>query len=629
MKIVDTSKSRYAILEGFGIDKIGIADNFWAPKIEVNRRVSLPHQYRECERTGRVDNFRIAAGIKKGKFKGIYFNDSDVHKLMEGVSLDLAAKDSPIRKSLEDFISLAAKTQQTNGYLNTYFMINKAKKWKHLSWGHELYTAGHMLQAAVAHHRVTGKDNYLNIARKWADGAYAYFGPGKHRGTCGHPEAEMALIELYRETGDKKYFNLAKFFLEERGKKPFLFNGDTDLQDHLPIREQKTMVGHAVRQFYLCSGEADYCAETGDKKVLAALKKQWDNFVNSKMYLTGGAGSNYIHESFEEAYQLPNRAYAETCASIASFMWNWRMFLLEANAKYTDLMETVMYNGILSGMSLDGKRYFYANPLEHKAKGPLKAAAVQAVGGNQRTSKHWDGTACCPPNVARFFAYFRGSIYSRAKTKPGLFINFYAAGTSKLDLAGTSIKVTQKTNYPWDGKIVISVDPDVPSKFTVNVRIPGWVKNAQVSFNGKPVKAALPGSYLSLNKEWKKRDTIELLFPMPVERTITNEIVTTNTGCTALKRGPLVYCIESADFGKNNLFEVVLPKNAKLTTEHRPSMLKGVTVIKGNALLKKETQGLYSKEGKEIYKKIKFTAIPYFAWANRKPGMMRVWIPET
>ena len=623
-RIVDTSRSKFAKLDSFGIEQIGISDIFWKPKISLNSRVSIPHQYNECERTGRIDNFRVAAGLKKGRFKRLIFNDSDVHKLMEGVAYDIAVRENPwVSRKMEDFISLAGKAQAKDGYLYTFYIINRKKRWSNLASDHEIYTAGHMIQAAVAHHRSTGRNDYLEIAEKWTDCALAYFGPKKHRGACGHPEIEMALIELYRETGKKKYLELAEFFLNQRGRIPRLFNGDSNLQDHAPVREQNTVAGHAVRQLYLCCGEADLYAEKGDRTILRALKNQWDNFVNTKMYITGGAGSDYSRESFEEEYYLPNRAYAETCASIASFMWNWRMFLIEPDARYTDIMETVMYNGIISGMSLDGKGYFYANPLEHKGN------RTYIVGSNKRTTKHWDGCACCPPNMARFLASVQGTIYAAAKENPELYVNFFIAGTSELLVSGIPVRITQETEYPWSGKVVIKVDPPFGAKFALKLRMPGWVKEAKVSVNGRPVTATPPGTYLSIFRNWKQGDKVHISLPMPIERIRSDERVTANAGCVALKRGPIVYCIEAADFGKNDIFNVALPENAKLSAEYKPGVLGGITVIKGKAVIKKNRKKLYST-GKEKYlKKISFTAIPYFSWANRKKGKMRVWIPES
>ncbi|MEW6201518.1 MAG: beta-L-arabinofuranosidase domain-containing protein, partial [bacterium] len=487
--ITDTSKSPNAKLYSLGLDDVQLTDSFWKPKLTINHTVSLPHQYDECERTGRIDNFRYAAGVKDCGHKGQIFDDSDVYKWMEAAAYDLVNyPDTEAEQKLAGVIELIAKSQDRDGYLNTAFTdLHKAYRWQNLAINHELYCGGHLIQAAIAHHRTTGSDELINVAIKWADHVCKRFGPKMHPGAPGHPEVEMALVELYRLTGQKRYLNQAIFFVEQRGKKSSRLYSSPELQDHLPIREQTRMTGHAVRQLYLCCGITDIYAETGDESLLNVLKTQWENFVEKQMYITGGAGSRYEHEAFGQDYELPNRtAYCETCAAIASFMWNWRMVQVTADAPYADVMEQVMFNGMLSGASLNGRDYFYTNPLEHDGG---KDLAGGYRGTNRRTSRHWDGTACCPPNMARTLAALPGYLYGR--TESAIYIHHYTASNIRTEINDLPVSIIQKTDYPWSGRIELEIVPEKQLKFSIFLRIPGWSEGTEISINDKKYSAEI------------------------------------------------------------------------------------------------------------------------------------------
>ncbi len=611
--VTDTASSKAAKLYSIGADKFDLTGAFWKPKILVNHTNSIPHQYDECERTGRIDNFRYAAGEKDCGHTGAVFNDSDVYKWAEGAAFDLALRpDDKLRSRLDEFIRLVAKSQQPDGYLNTAFMgADAAKRWTNLRDWHELYCGGHMIQGAVAHYRTTGSNTFLDVAVKWADCVRRQFGRSARKGVCGHPEIEMALVELYRVTGNSDYLDQASLFIERRGRAASTLMFLSVLQDHKPIRKQTEMTGHAVRQLYLLSGIADVYAETGDDTLLPVLDKQWHNFTERKMYVTGGAGSRYDGESFGDDYELPNRtAYCETCAAIASFMWNWRMLNLTAEARFADTMETTLYNGLISGVSLDGYNYFYTNPLEHDGKNP----EGMQLGLNKRTSKHWDGCACCPPNMARTLAQLPS--YFHGLSADSLYIHHYAGGIAQVNVAGANVRVEQITDYPWSGNIRLVITPDRPVSFRLFLRVPGWTDGASVSLNGAPLNPpATKNTYVEIARAWSPGDSVELSFPMKIRRVTADPKVKDDIGLVALARGPVVYCIESADFPEVDIFDVRLPESAPLEYSFRKELLGGVGVLTGVALAGTD--------------KCDFTAIPYFSWANRDAGKMRVWLPAS
>ena len=588
--------------------EVKLRDRFWAPRMEVNRTVTIKHDFEMCEKTGRIANFEVAGGLKQGQFKGIHYDDSDVYKVIEGASYSLTTHPDPqLEKYLDDLIAKIAAAQRPDGYLYTFHTIRNGGKerYTNLKDGHELYCGGHMIEAAVAHHRATGKKNLLDVATKYADHVASVFGPDKQHGIDGHEEIELALFKLADVTGQKKYADLAKFFVDERGHKDCgrpLWG--KYYQDHEPVTRFPEVVGHAVRMTYLLCAMTDIAARTGDTEYKLAVDRLWNDLVGTKMYVTGGIGSRHDGEAFGEAYELPNEsAYAETCAAVGNALWNHRMNLLHGDAKYADVVERIVYNGFLSGVSMKGDRFFYVNPLASR-------------GGHHR--KEWYGTACCPVNVVRFLPSLPGYVY--ATSDDGVYVNVYAQGDATVPVKGQKVRISQDTNYPWDGKVKMTISPEKPGPFSVFLRIPEWVEagKASLKINGERMEhLPVNNGYAPVRVVWKSGDTIELDLPMPVKRVKADPKVEANRGRVALQRGPVVYCLEAVDNG-GNVTRLSLPPNSELKTEHRSDLLGGVTVIKGKAQAR--TAG-----GEETYE---FTAVPYHAWDHRQPGEMMVWVPE-
>ncbi|MGC8717586.1 MAG: glycoside hydrolase family 127 protein [bacterium] len=609
--VVDTSRSKYSSLKSVPISSVELTDNFWAKRVRLIGETTLPLQYQIMEETGRLNNFRIAAGKLSGEFVGFFFNDSDVYKWIEAVSYFLASnKNEKLDKLVDDVIEEIRLAQDEDGYLDTYFTFSrKQDRWTNLKDMHELYCAGHLIQSAIAHHRATGKTNFLNIAIKLADHIARVFGPDKREGTPGHPEIEMALVELYRETNDKKYLDLARFFIDERGKG--VIGGSSYHIDHKPFRELDEIVGHAVRSLYLNSGATDLYMETGDKTLLYALERLWNSLVDKKMYVTGGAGARHEGEAFGENYELPNEtAYAETCATIANFMWNYRMLLVSGEGRFADIMELCLYNGILSGISIDGKEYFYVNPLADR--------------GSHRRQR-WFACACCPPNIARTITSIPGYMYS---TSPeGIWVNLYASNKSEFDINGSKIVLEERTDYPWNGEIEFKIDAD--SQFTIFLRKPVWSKEFSVSINGEEIEPTLEKGYISINRRWQRGDTVTLNLSMKLELLESHPNIKDNVGRVAIRRGPIIYCVEGADNPWGDVWNLEIPKDVKLSQEYR-DILGGIVVIKGkgyvNDPLSWKDLYLAKEEADSLRKEVEFIAIPYFAWANRTPGPMEVWI---
>ncbi|MGB9682185.1 MAG: glycoside hydrolase family 127 protein [bacterium] len=609
--VVDTSRSKYSSLKSVPISSVELTDNFWAKRVRLIGETTLPLQYQIMEETGRLNNFRIAAGKLSGEFVGFFFNDSDVYKWIEAVSYFLASnKNEKLDKLVDDVIEEIRLAQDEDGYLDTYFTFSrKQDRWTNLKDMHELYCAGHLIQSAIAHHRATGKTNFLNIAIKLADHIARVFGPDKREGTPGHPEIEMALVELYRETNDKKYLDLARFFIDERGKG--VIGGSSYHIDHKPFRELDEIVGHAVRSLYLNSGATDLYMETGDKTLLYALERLWNSLVDKKMYVTGGAGARHEGEAFGENYELPNEtAYAETCATIANFMWNYRMLLVSGEGRFADIMELCLYNGILSGISIDGKEYFYVNPLADR--------------GSHRRQR-WFACACCPPNIARTITSIPGYMYS---TSPeGIWVNLYASNKSEFDINGSKIVLEERTDYPWNGEIEFKIDAD--SQFTIFLRKPVWSKEFSVSINGEEIEPTLEKGYISINRRWQRGDTVTLNLSMKPKLLESHPNIKDNVGRVAIRRGPIIYCVEGTDNPWGDVWNLEIPKDVKLSQEYR-DILGGIVVIKGkgyvNDPLSWKDLYLAKEEADSLRKEVEFIAIPYFAWANRTPGPMEVWI---
>lgn len=613
--------------------QVHIHDSFWADRIETNRSVSIPYAFGQCEIHGRMDNFDIAGGVLDASHRGEFpFDDTDAYKILEGASYGLAVKDDPeLGAYLDGVIAKIARAQEDDGYLfttrtNQYEHLRGwmgPERWSNLRSSHELYNAGHLYEAAAAHYQATGKRNLLDIALKNAALLLDTFGPDRLRIPPGHQIIEMGLAKLYRVTGDRRYLDLAQFYLDLRGNPA----GGRELwgsysQDHSPLLEQDEAVGHAVRAVYMYSGAADVAALTGNAEYIEAIGRIWDNVVSKKLYVTGGVGATGNGEAFGENYELPNMsAYCETCAAIGNVYWNHRMFLLRGEAKYIDVMERTLYNGLLSGVSLGGGRFFYPNPLE-------------SHGQHERSP--WFDCACCPGNITRFIASVPG--YQYAVKDGAIYVNLFAQGTAEMTAGGGRVTVEQRTDYPWDGKVGITVRPDGPRELALMIRVPGWARNEPVpsdlyrfmreddsgyiiEVNGEPIEPELMNGYAVIQREWKPGDTVEADFPMPVRRVLAHGAVEANRGKTALQRGPLVYCAEWPDNG-GHVLNLLLDDTAVLKAEYRGDLFDGASVIRGKARALK-----YGEDGKTVESNAAdFTAIPYYAWAHRGRGEMAVWI---
>jgi DUF1680 family protein len=626
-------------------------DTFWAPRMETNRKVTVPVIYEQCKRTGRIGAWRL--DWKEGRPNRPHiFWDSDVAKWLEAAAYVIAGgPDRRVESLAEGVANLVAGAQQADGYLNSYFTaVEPGGRWRNLRDEHELYCAGHLVEAAVAYHAATGRRRLLDAVCGYADLIGRTFGRGRglRRGYPGHPELELALVRLHGATGRRRYLDLARFFVDERGREPHYFDLEAEArgedparhwamgrgpaydyyQAHAPVREQRTAEGHAVRALYLYSGTADVAAETDDRSLLEACRRLWRNVTERRMYITGGVGSGRHGERFTFDYDLPNEtAYAETCAAIALVFFAHRMLGLDPDARYADVMERALYNGVLSGVSLDGRRFFYENPLAVYPESTRYHGMNHGTGGVERLE--WFGCACCPPNVARVLASLPGYAYSESRSTA--FVHLYAAGCAELELDGRLVGLTVRTRYPWDGKVRLTVEPERPLRFTLALRVPGWCTGPLLRVNGEAVAPAgvVRKGYARLLRRWERGDRVELSLPMPVRRIEANPRVRMDCGRVALQRGPLVYCLEEVDNGPQ-LSGISLPRGARLKGEHRPDLLGGVTVVTGAA-----RRLAASGWGTELYRParrsgraVRMTAVPYYAWCNRRPGEMLVWVRE-
>ena len=623
IRIATAGELPYRALTAPAIGDVQIADAFWSPRMKTCREVTLPYAFEVCDKTGRISNFVKAAGRMEGQFEGIWFNDSDVYKVLQGASYELALQHDPqLDKLVDALVTKIAAAQQPDGYLFCFYTIdNIDRRFKdiHPNARHELYCMGHMIEAGAAHFALTGKRSALDVACRLADHIDSIFGPGEQMMVPEHQEIELGLIALYRVTGEKRYLKLAQFFIDQRGNdRGHKLYGDYS-QDHLPVRRQREIVGHAVRAMYNCIGMADLYAETGDIKLLTALHRLWLSATQRKMYVTGGVGARARGEAFGADYELPNAtAYSETCAQIGLVLWAHRMLLIEPNAEYADVMERVLYNGFLSGLSLKGTEFFYQNRL--------------ATRGDYRRQA-WYGCACCPSNVVRIYPQIGQFMYS--SHEQSIYVNLFAAGKASLNVGGTPVTLTQVTRYPWDGRVRLVVAPQENRTFDLHVRIPGWCRDPQtpgglyradgcstasLSVNGKPVDVeTLDTGYVRIHRPWKEGDVVELDLPMPVRRVYAHENILADRGRVALQRGPIVYCVEATDH-KIPLRHMFLPSDAELTARHRDDLLGGVTVIAGKAA----AQTAESDEPTPV----DLLAIPYYAWDNRQGGAMSVWLAE-
>jgi len=594
--IIPVNKSNLKALP-VNIENVKIK-GFWEYILERNRKVSIPFLYKLFVKYKTIGNFEIEAGIKKGEKTNRLATDSDLYKWMEAVSWDLQNKwDEKNLKLLDKLITLIGKAQKKSGYLNTSPYIKK--EFEYLLRSHELYCGGHLIQAAIAHYRSTGKENFLDIAIKWADYIYEKFGYGKIEKTDGHPEVEMALIELYRTTKNKKYLELAKFFLEIK-------NPEYSGIPNIPFLKFKELTGHAVRMMYLSCGATDYYIEVGDKKYLKVLENLWYDLILRKIYITGGIGSRYKGEAIGFPYELPNlRAYCESCSSIGLMMWAYRMFLIKGESKYFDIFETTLYNSFLSSISFDGKKYFYTNPLS-------------SIGTYERSN--WYDCTCCPPNIQRFISSLPGYFYSISND--GIYVNLYDRSEAKLKISsGKNVKIKQETEYPWKGEIFITIESE--DQFNLYLRIPYWSQNSEIK-KGKEVYKAEGGKYFKVKIEKGKTD-IELNFDIKGEFYRVNPNIESSRGCLAIKRGVLVYCLESIDNPEINFFNSLIWEQ-KLK-ENYEEIFNGIITLSGEILTSWQEFPLYvkNKNFKIDYEKKKFKAIPYFLWANRGKAKMSIW----
>ncbi len=637
-----------AKLKPVSLKNVTIDGPFWARWQEINRTETIPTEFEQCKTTGLIDAWKL--DWKQGDPNiPHYFWDSDVAKWIEAVGYSLTTDpDEELEQLVDSVIDLIADAQQEDGYLNIYFtVVEPEKRWTNLRDLHELYCAGHLMEAAVAYYEGTGKDKLLDVMCRYADTIGSVFGPGegKKRGYPGHEEIELALVKLYRATGKERYLDLARFFVDERGCQPHYFDIEAEArgedpqprfgghdynQSHLPVREQSTAEGHAVRAIYLYSGMVDVAVETGDEALLAACKRLWQNVTERRMYVTCGIGSSWHGERFTFDYDLPNEtAYAETCAAIGLVFWAHRMLQVDGDGAYADVMERALYNGVLSGLALDGKSFFYGNPLEANPRAYEHHPELFRIPQISPRRQGWFTCACCPPNIARLLASLGG--YVASESDGTVYLHLYVGGRTEFTLDGKRVALTQETRYPWEGDVRVLVDPEDEARFTLALRIPGWCPEGKLEINGTPMELQplLEKGYAKIDRVWKPGDVVELSLVMPVERLQAHPRVRVNSGRIALQRGPLVYCLEEVDNGPN-LNDIVLPRDAPLTAEFDEELLEGVVVITGEAR-RRDVSGwentLYQR-AQSGSKATAIKAIPYFAWANRALGEMLVWIRE-
>lgn len=610
---------------------VKVTDNFWGQRLQASREVTIPLAFSKCEEMGRYENFVKAAHPNDTyKVEGFSFDDTDVYKTIEGASYSLQTyPDKKLQKYIDSVLVIVAGAQEPDGYLYTARTMNPKhphnwagkERWVAVeNLSHEFYNLGHMIEGAVAHYQATGKRNFLNIAIKYADCVCREIGngPQQKKYVPGHQIAEMALVKLYMVTGDKKYLDQAKFFLDTRG---YTSRKDAYSQAHKPVVEQDEAVGHAVRAVYMYSGMADVAAITGDSSYIKAIDKIWDNIVSKKIYITGGIGARHTGEAFGNNYELPNQsAYCETCAAIGNVYMNYRLFLLHGDAKYFDVLERTLYNGLISGVSLDGGSFFYPNPLSSNGK---------------YSRKPWFGCACCPSNVSRFIPSLPGYVY--AVKNDQVYVNLYLSNKAELKVDKKKILLEQETGYPWNGDIRLKITQG-NQDFTMKLRIPGWVRGNvlpsdlysyadnqkpayQVSVNGQTVESDVNDGYLSIARKWKKGDVVEVHFDMIPRIVKANPKVEADHGRVAVERGPIVYCAEWPD-NRFNVHSILLNQHPQFKVTDKPELLYGIRQITTDA------QALsYDKAGKLVTKDVELTLIPYYAWAHRGEGDMEVWLP--
>lgn len=620
--ILHLERSPYARLKNVPVRAVSLADGFWTARRKANLERSIPSLLELLEQHGVIDNFRRLTGRKQAPRRGPLYTDSDIYKWMEAVAFVLQSQDEPQWRATFDKLTeeiLAA--QEPSGYLNTYYVEERRKlRFQEMHRGHELYCLGHLLQAAIAYYRATGGRRLLEGGIRFVNYLAENFGPNKQPLLTGHPELEMALVELYRITADKRHLELAGYLLRGEGERlkltpqqmVYLFSGK-------PFTARTRLEGHAVRAMYACCGATDYYMETGETAYANALETLWQDLVRHKMYVTGGVGSRAQGEAFGEPYELPNRlAYTESCAAIGNLMWNWRMLAARAEARFADVLERALYNGVNSGMSLSGDLYCYRNPLEHTGDAA------------DRIRNPWYDTTCCPPNLERILASLPGYFYSTSQE--GLWVHLYHAGVLDWSLAdGSRVRITQRTGYPWQGDVELVVEPERPAEFTLFLRIPGWCREVSLTVGGQPTPARA-GEYARLRRKWQPGDRVQLKLSMTPRLVRANPLVAENVGKVAVERGPLVYCLEQVDHPNDSIFDLLLDPSAGFSEEFRPDLLGGVVVLKhrGRAWrtpLKDEPLYAPWPGPARTTRTAELTLIPYYTFHNRGVTAMRVWIP--
>jgi DUF1680 family protein len=630
-----------------------VTAGFWHSRRRVNAEVGIPQGPALLEAAGNLHNLRLAAGTAEGAFVGDYpFQDTDVYKWLEAASWQLAQQpdagqgadaNDALAAEVDRIIALVAAAQEEDGYLGTWVQSGKgAGRYADLRWGHELYNAGHLIQAAVAHHRATGRETLLEVARRFADHIDATFGPagsGKAIDSFdAHPEVETALVELYRETGERRYLDLAAYFVDRHGHGAH--GHESYCQDRVPLREAETVEGHAVRQLYLLAAAADLATETGEPALAEACARLWHAMVAAKTHLTGGVGAHHDKEDFGDPFELPNeRAYCETCAAIASIQFSWRMALLTGQARYSDLIERTLFNGFLAGMSLDGESWLYVNPLQ------VRDGYVDAGGDQSSRRTRWFRCACCPPNVMRLLASLEH--YLATTDGRGLQLHQYASGRFEGEAQSRPVVVSVNTDYPWQGRIEITVEQTPARPWTLSLRIPQWCRQYTLVHgeSGEAIDGAvLDDGWLCVERAWSPGERVVLELDLRPRLVVADPRVDAVRGCVAIERGPLVHCLEQEDHPGGGLDDVTIDPDAPLAVKERPDLLGGiVTVLAGGHRRALPETGWWpyapagasggfnhptgSTDPQSPGPAMELTAIPYYAWANRSTGSMRVWLP--
>ena len=635
------------------LKRVSIYRGFWEERQGVNREVTIPAIYRKLDETGRIGSWSMqgpaVAPNSHSRIGVRVFWDSDSGKWLEAAAYSLATHpDAELQALADDLINAIASAQRDDGYLNSYFPVHFPEgEWANLRDNHEMYNAGHLMEAAVAYHQATGKRKLLDVLARFSDHIAATFGTeeGKRRGYGGHPEIELALVKMYRETGEQRFLDLASYLVDERGQAPHYYDQEaTDrgalteeywartyryCQAHLPLREHTEANGHSVRACYLYAGIVDVALETGDEDLLRLSRVLWDDLTRHQMYVHGGVGPSHHNEGFTFAYDLPTEtAYCETCAAIALAFWAHRMFHLDPDGRYIDVMERAIYNSSLSGLSHSGDEFFYANPLAaYPGVNPLGRWDEEVNDGHYRRVT-WYHCPCCPPNISRLIASIGEYSYSQSGDR--VYVQLYHDNSVVLEVGGANLTIVQSTDYPWDGRVKLQVQTKQPIQFDMALRIPDWCYDYQLSINGDAQNGIVEKGYAILSRQWSDGDTVELILSMPVERVMPHPSIRQTAGQVALQRGPLVYCLEEVDNGPQ-LANVCIPAGVELKASFDKDLFGGISVIKDEAIRIEPAEAsaaLYRHHSQAAYQESHFTfkAVPYHLWANRAPGEMRVWI---